>query len=198
MVVAKLRDQAPTFLTNVPGCFGCPLPSPLAYIHSELSHLLSVFHVGKLRPVPLKRRLALGKSSWYPKETLVSCILVLASNSTPTCSWRDQGNRVSFPDWTPGHTNPWQPMPGSVPLQPVSGPAHLVTGFVVVCRMHARLAQRYCCQPVVHCKRRGSGGRLPRGFGNPGPPPSDPGVRVPAPTPTPRPQAHMCISQLET
>lgn len=36
---------------------------------------------------PLKRRLTLGRSSFYPKETLVSCSLVLASNSTSTCSW---------------------------------------------------------------------------------------------------------------
>lgn len=60
--------------------------------------------------------------------------------------------RVSFLGWTPRHTSPRQATPGSAPLQPVSGPAHLVTGFVVVCCMHARLAQGYRRQPVVHCE----------------------------------------------
>lgn len=35
---------------------------------------------------PLKTKSALGTSSWYPNDTLVSCIRVLASNSTPTCN----------------------------------------------------------------------------------------------------------------
>ncbi len=35
---------------------------------------------------PLKTRSVLGTSSWYPNDTLVSCIRVLASNSTPTCN----------------------------------------------------------------------------------------------------------------
>lgn len=84
----------------------------------------------------------------------MSCIRVLASNSTPTCSWRGRGNSVSFLGWSPRHTSPWQPTPGSTPWQRRQ-PAHLVTGFVVVSCMHARLAQCYCRQPVVYCKRAG-------------------------------------------
>lgn len=59
--------------------------------------------------VPLKRRLALGRSSWYPKETLVSCILVLASNSTPTCSWRghDEAQQSASPAGPPGSCQAW-------------------------------------------------------------------------------------------
>ena len=178
-----------TLSTSVPGQSGgparCPLPSPLAGMPTQ-SHLLPVSHAGKWRPVPLKRRLALGRSSWYPKETLVSCILVLASNSTPTCSWRGQGDTRGSASQAQlsGMPAPGTPHPARVPARPVPGPAHLVTGFVVVCCMHARLTQRDCRQPVVHCKRAGWGGAGYQGSsasGNPGfpPSPSEPGVQGP-------------------
>lgn len=93
-----------------------PPSSPLPYTHLELSGLSSVFLVGQPRPVPLKRRLALGRSSWYPKETLVSCIRVLASNSTPTCSWKGPGQQTQLPrldSWAykPLATHAWKCAP---------------------------------------------------------------------------------------
>lgn len=155
--------QAPTSASKPPSTMSFGL-----HTHLGPNHLMpTCFQAGKPRPVPLKRRLALGRSSWYPKETLVSCILVLASNSTPTCSWRAPGDAQGSASQArlPGTPAPGRPRPRSAPSQRVPGPAHLVAGFVVVGGMHACLAQRYRRQPVVHCKRVGGGRRKPRGRG---------------------------------
>lgn len=59
----------------------------------------------------------------------MSCILVLASNSTPTCSWRGQGNS-QFPRLEPRHVSPWQPKPRSTPGNGVrtSSPGYWLCG----------------------------------------------------------------------
>lgn len=63
------------------------------YTHKKVSYTVCFLHSFHWawhlteRNVPRKTMLASGSSIWYPKEVVVSCVLVLASNSTPTWIW---------------------------------------------------------------------------------------------------------------
>lgn len=48
----------------------------------------------KDRYLPRNTMLASGSSIWYPNEVVVSCVRVLASNSTPTWIWRTNAPNI--------------------------------------------------------------------------------------------------------
>lgn len=78
--------------------------------------------------------LASGSSIWYPNEVVVSCVRVLASNSTPTWIW---GEKDFDADNLPG-AGGWQCL----------YPHYLLVGSVIIAGMSSSFSSIQCGYPV--------------------------------------------------
>lgn len=76
--------------------------------------------------------LASGSSIWYPNEVVVSCVRVLASNSTPTWIWRAKTENQQF----------------NVMLIVCNYPHYLLVGSVIIAGMSSSFSSIQCGYPV--------------------------------------------------
>lgn len=83
--------------------------------------------------------LASGSSIWYPNEVVVSCVLVLASNSTPTWIWWIRTYKQTFSKYTENKQlvfAVWRYF------------LYLFVGSVIIASMGSSFSSIQCCYPV--------------------------------------------------